>query len=178
VFQLPPARCAVETCRKRYDPSEDLQRFCPRDGCEFWYHNRCLENVRFERSDSEHYKHRLKVMLKGLDEFEDVPEQFFDWLEENMALKKAWKGTHFPPYDVGDFSNIVWCAQMPISRGCNYGVVGNEALVKEARRLVKEVWEYRDSDLWPTDEEVKLFLGVKKEPTHRMFGCMRCSMAI
>jgi hypothetical protein len=116
-------------------------------------------------------------MLNGLLEFEDLPAAFFNWIEENMALESNGEGSHFPHYDVGMISNVVWCAQMPISRGCNFGVVGNEELVKEARRLVKEIWEYRDSDLWPTDEEVKLFAEVK-EPKYRMFGCMRCGMAI
>ncbi|KAG9095369.1 hypothetical protein FRC06_009855, partial [Ceratobasidium sp. 370] len=187
---LPPARCAVETCTKRYKPDEDYQRLCPRASCGFWYHNQCLENVRFERSDSWHYKHRLQAMLTGApqmqnakdmegNEIAEVPAACYKWL--NDAIEEERNGVFdpkIPRYEAGSIANIVWCAQTPISRGGRYGIVGNERIVAEARRLLKETWDYRMSELFPTDEEVVQFLEYDKPPKDRMFSCMRCSLAI
>ncbi|KAG8738621.1 hypothetical protein FRC10_006653 [Ceratobasidium sp. 414] len=188
---LPPARCAVETCTKRYKPDEDFQRLCPRASCGFWYHNQCLENVRFERSDSWHYKNRLQAMLTGTsqmqnakdmqdEEIDEVPAQCYEWFSH--AIEEECNGVDLdrktPYYEVGSISNLVWCAQTPISRGGRYGIVGNERIVAEARRLLREIWDYRASELFPTDDEVAQFTEYDKPPKDRMFSCMRCSLAI
>ncbi|KAG8717013.1 hypothetical protein FRC08_008331 [Ceratobasidium sp. 394] len=187
---LPPARCAVETCTKRYKPDEDYQRLCPRASCGFWYHIQCLVNVRFERRDNWHYNHRLLAMLMGTTQVQnakdnfgndvaEVPPECYEWLEH--AIEEERQGVidpKIPRYDVGSIANIVWCAQTPISRGRMYGIVGNEWIVAEARRLLKEIWDFRDAELFPTDEEVARFVAYKEPPKDRMFSCMRCGLAI
>ncbi|KAG9080068.1 hypothetical protein FRC06_007114, partial [Ceratobasidium sp. 370] len=166
--KLPPARCGVPTCRKRYDPTQDRQRFCPREDCQIWYHTQCLENVLFQKISSKCFTARLSMMLNGLPEFDDVPNDFFQELERNSDRKG--RQCRFPQYEVGSISNVVWCAQTPISRGCGDGIVGNEDIVREARKLIWEIWDQRELNLWPSDEEVMRFVEYKVKPTHRIFG--------
>ncbi|KAG8702287.1 hypothetical protein FRC08_003582 [Ceratobasidium sp. 394] len=174
--KLPPARCGVPTCRKRYDPTQDRQRFCPREDCQIWYHTQCLENVLFQKISKKCFSARLSMMLNGLPEFDDVPSDFLQELEKNADSKG--RQCHFPQYEVGSISNVIWCAQTPICRGCSDGIVGNKDIVQEARKLIWEIWDQRKLNLWPSDEEVAQFVDYKAKPTHRIFGCMRCGLVI
>ncbi|KAG9126024.1 hypothetical protein FRC07_005173 [Ceratobasidium sp. 392] len=189
---LPPARCAVEKCKYgRYNPDEKIQRFCPRASCRLWYHNQCLEDFGFERLDRwSRRKHRLQAMLTGTDDFlydrddarreiPEVPATCYQWFD--AAVKEQVAGVferHFPRYEKGSICNIVWCAQTPIGRGCKYGVVGNFKIVAEARKILREIWDDRHAEMWPTDEKVLEFAAYNTAPKQRLFACMGCSLTI
>ncbi|KAG8776325.1 hypothetical protein FRC12_000984 [Ceratobasidium sp. 428] len=152
-IKLPPAQCGVPKCRKRYDPTRDTQRFCPREGCRVWYHTQCLENVLFRKSKSKRFYSRLSSMLKGLPEFDDVPDEFLNELEKEAGA--------------GSTSSIIWCAKSPISRGCDDGIVGNEEKVRKARDLIKEIWDCRGSEIWLSDEDIAPFADTWKKHLYK-----------
>ncbi|KAG9126023.1 hypothetical protein FRC07_005172 [Ceratobasidium sp. 392] len=189
-MELPPGRCAVEKCTKRYNPDEDFQRLCPRLGCGLWFHNKCLENVRFERTSRWTLRHRLEAMLTGTKELisdmdgndwelgNAVPAECYKWFSEEVKKEvKGVPGCQFPTYEIGSISNVVWCAQTPISRGCRYGVVGNEEAVAKARMILKEIWNGGRKNGRPEDRQVEWFKNCNP-PTQRLFSCMRCGLAI
>ncbi|KAG8685538.1 hypothetical protein FRC09_014684 [Ceratobasidium sp. 395] len=188
---LPPGRCAVETCTKRYKPDADYQRFCPRTTCKLWYHNQCLEDHGYERTDKRSQRsHQLEALLTGTDGFlyekdhvgrevPEVPAEFHEWIGRQVKKEaKGGSGCRFPKYEVGSISNLVWCAQTPISRGRKYGVVGNQDIVAKARSFLREIWEDRKRNSWPADEDIECFSTYNKPPKQRLYSCIRCGSTI
>ncbi|KAG9103533.1 hypothetical protein FRC06_010109 [Ceratobasidium sp. 370] len=147
---LPQPQCAMRTAcvKKGYTPHSGLQHYCPRNSCRRWYHQACLSGHEFQPNPGD-TNERLILMLRGTPGFEwiDLTEdgrdtKFFEHLKLCLDFIKG----------------IVACAQHGVMRGKGYGVVGNINAVKRARELLVEA---RESDLWPSDAEIKEFVKWK-----------------
>ncbi|QRV90149.1 BAH domain protein [Ceratobasidium sp. AG-Ba] len=183
---LPPARCAIETCELgRYKPDEHIQILCPREGCEFWYHEQCLSARGFIVSSEKEIRNRLRNILHGTPEFvfmkdgcrENIPEEWYATFNSGILEERGGDEPLFPEYEKGSISNILWCAQRSIRRGGMNGIVGNEAVVTKARTLVREIIDYWSSNLWPSEEDTALFEEFQ-EPKDPTYYCVRCSSII
>ncbi|QRV75454.1 BAH domain protein [Ceratobasidium sp. AG-Ba] len=183
---LPPARCAIETCELgRYKPDEHIQILCPREGCEFWYHEQCLAARGFIVSSEKEIRNRLRNILHGTPEFmfvkdgcrEHIPEEWYATFNSGILEERGGDEPFFPEYEQGSVSNILWCAQRSIRRGGMNGIVGNEAVVTKARSLVREIIDYWSSNLWPSEEDTALFEEFH-EPKDPTYYCVRCNSII